>query len=192
MAISQLGQTAKSLLPTKGSEDDEKQLVREYGKQNPSIYQEAHVVISGKVSKSNKWVILETESYMVLIPVGNSAIQELYNSILPALNNKKGNSLVCCPDKKNKFGATIGVDDETQHWYSFDETALTFELSEEEPAKQAGKQKKLSLEMFISTNNETHSSVTTNTPKEILNSTTATPTVTSSRTRTTKKLSQEA
>lgn len=192
MAITKLGQTAQSLLPTQGSDDDNKLIVREYGKTNPSIYSESFQVLTGRISKSGKWIILETDKFVVLYPVGNKAIQELYNVILPALNGKSGNALVIEPNKKDKFGGTIGVDDSYQVWYEFNETTLEFETSIEAPTKKSKGQAVLSLEMFTSTNAKQDSNEVDTQVPETSNSTTATNISTKSKTKATKTNSQEA
>jgi len=148
MGIQRIGESNKLLKKTDDGEEDSKPLVRDYGKEVPEIYGAYHKVISGSVSKSRLWCMIHTEEYVVLIKSSSSAMQELFNSILPALSGKYANALVAEPVKKNKYGACIGVDDETKVWYIFDPDALTFETSDVEP-EIAKKQQSLNLSMFL-------------------------------------------
>ena len=149
MAITRLGLSKAGNDSGKASDDDEmKPIVREYGKENPSIYQESHQVISGNVSKSGLWCVIHTANYVVLLRTSSSAVKELFEVILPALNGKKANWVVVEPVKKNKNGGCIGVDDEVQGWYSFDESNLSFEVGDVQVPIEK-KQGKLELSMFL-------------------------------------------
>ena len=174
MTIQRLGDVGKAILPTQTQDDDNKPLVREYGKAHPDIYNECHLVLSGRISSSGKWCLLETENYILLVAVGNSSVQALYNDILPALNGKKGNALVVEPVKKDKYGGCIGVDDESECWYTFSETDLTFSTDVKQPNTKHTNQKKLSLEMFTCTKSVSDTGATIQHNSETSQSTTAT------------------
>ena len=148
MAINRLGSKESVLSKSKSSDEDMKPLIREYCKDNPEAYGQAHKIISGRISKQGNWCMLDTEDYVLLIKSSASAVQELYNEILPALNGKKANILVCEPVKKDRYGGCIGVDDAEQGYYTFDEKELTFEITKEKPPSTK-KQGSLTLEMFL-------------------------------------------
>lgn len=156
MAIIPLG-TPKTSKESQGEDSDFKPLVKAYGKLNPSIYGEVHPVISGRISASGDWCILETADYALLLRSKNSAVTSLFNDILPNIDRKKGFELVVQPDKKNKNGGVLAVDDENQCWYEVAEDGKSFETSDKEPGKQAKKQEGLTLEMFIGTKGNTTS-----------------------------------
>lgn len=136
-----------------GKEQSEmKPLVSKYGRRNPCIYKEVHIVIAGKVSSSGDWCILETEEYTVLMNMQTSAMKELFGNILPALQNKKANALVIQPTKKAKSGAIVAVDDEQKVWYSVDLEDEAFETSFSEFGENSKKSSSLNLSMFLDTN----------------------------------------
>jgi len=148
MSIKRIGENKVLGVPTSDDDNDSKPLVREFGKTNPHIYTEAHQVISGSISKSGLWCMIHTEHYVLLCKTSSTAVKELFNDILPNVNGKRANALVVEPVKKNKFGGCIGVDDEIKAWYSYDPETLSFEITDEEPAKEK-KQTSLSLDMFL-------------------------------------------
>lgn len=129
-----------------------KPLVAKFGRKNPKIYQEFHKVISGKVSSSGEWCILETEEYAVLMNMNTSAMKELFRNILPALSGKYANALVIQPNKKAKCGAIVAVDDEEKVWYTYDSENETFETDLENPDLSVKKSSDLNLSMFLDTN----------------------------------------
>lgn len=142
-------------------QSDMKPLVSKYGRRVPSIYSEVHIVLSGKVSSSGEWCILETEEYTMLMNMNTSAMKELYNNILPALAGRKANALVIQPTKKAKSGGIVAVDDEQKVWYSFDASDETFETSLSDPSKDSKKSSTLNLSMFLDTSVSTDSVSTT-------------------------------
>ena len=138
-----------------------KPLVSKFGRKNPEIYKEIHIVLSGKVSSSGDWCILETEEYTVLMSMKTSAMKELFENILPALANKKANALVIQPTKKAKCGAIVAVDDEQSLWYSDDGEAESFETSDTDTRESTKKSSSLNLSMFLDTSVATDSANTT-------------------------------
>ena len=151
MAVNRIGIASLPLKPQADTSDDMKPLVREFGKENPFIYGEAHQVISGRVSKSGVWCMLHTLDYVLLIKTSATAVQELYNQILPKLNGVKANQLVIEPVKKDRYGGCIGVDDEALCWYEFDEKTLEFTCTDEKPDTVKKQQQSLNIEMFFAT-----------------------------------------
>lgn len=140
------------------SDDEMKPLVREYAKKHPSVYKESHRIISGRISASGSWCLLETENYVVLMKSNSSTVEELFENILPNLHNKRANELVAVPQKKAKTGAIIGVDDESQCWYSYDAERKTFQTSDTKISEEGEKkQSSLNLSMFLDTKPGTES-----------------------------------
>lgn len=160
MAINRLGNTTKTLTPVNDADDDMKPLVREYGKEYPEIYNESHQVISGRISKSGVWCMLETAEYVLLIKASSSAVQELYNDILPQVHGKQAAWLVVEPVKKDRYGGCIGVDSELHGYYDFDEKSLEFSITDAPVAKTGKKQQSLSIEMFLDTTKSSNTSAT--------------------------------
>jgi len=160
MAVSRIGTVSLTPQGKKDTDEDMKPLVREYGKENPSIYQEAHSVISGRISKSGEWCMLHTEDYVLLIKASATAVQELYNQILPQVNGKKANQLVIEPVKKDRYGGCIGVDDEATIWYDFDEKSLEFTCTPYKVDTVKKSQTSLTIGMFLDTKDGSDSSPT--------------------------------
>ena len=185
MAVSRLGTVSLTPQSKKDTDEDMKPLVREYGKENPSIYQEAHNVISGRISKSGEWCMLHTENYVLLIKASATAVQELYNQILPQVNGKEANQLVVEPVKKDRYGGCIGVDDEVTTWYDFDEKSLEFTCTDHKVERTKKSQATLTIGMFLDTKDGLDSSLTATTSDESLSS------ISTGNTRTRKKKNSE-
>jgi len=134
---------------TKASRQREKPNIREFVKEFPDAYNSAYAVTKGKVTDSG-WLIIETTAWVGFIHAGSSIAENLIDNILPSLNGTKANTLVAMPNKANKYGFVLGVDDETTHWYTFDSEDESFFLSETKD-KTEGKQQALTLDMFTAT-----------------------------------------
>lgn len=134
---------------TKASRQREKLNIREFVKEHPDAYNSAYAVIKGKVTDSG-WLIIETTAWVGFIHAGSSVAENLIDNILPGLNGTRANTLVAIPNKANKYGFVLGVDDETLHWYTFDSEDESFSLSETKD-KTEGKQPTLTLDMFTAT-----------------------------------------
>lgn len=171
MAVNRLGTTSLTPQSKGDTDEDMKPLVREYGKENPSIYQEAHNVISGRISKSGQWCMLHTEHYVLLIKASATAVQELYNQILPQVNGKKANQLVIEPVRKDRYGGCIGVDDEVTTWYDFDEKSLEFTCTDHKVEQTKKSQTTLTIEMFLDTKDGLDSNLTPTISDKSLSST---------------------
>lgn len=159
MAIRNIDPKAKDDLGTDAAVM--KPLVSKYARKNPEIYNEVHLVISGKISSSGDWCVLETEDYTVLMSMKTSAMKELFENILPALANKQAYALVIQPTKKAKCGAIVAVDDEQKQWYSYDAEDESFETSSTDPKKDKKKSSGLNLSMFLDTSAAMDSANTT-------------------------------
>ena len=134
---------------SKTSRQREKLNIREFTKEHPDCYGVGYPVIKGKVTDSG-WLIIETTEWVGFIHAGSSVAENLIDEILPGLHGTKANTLVGIPNKANKYGFVLGVDDESQHWYNFDSEDESFSLSENKD-KSEGKQQQLTLNMFTAT-----------------------------------------
>lgn len=98
------------------SSSEKKPLLREYAKNQEKsgfpIWEEPQRILGMYQSKSQDWIILETESFIALVH-GNSQLGE---DLLNLIKNLKGycNALLIIPHKKGKLGFSIAIDDEIQ------------------------------------------------------------------------------
>lgn len=159
MAVTILNNQETKKPKTKGSKaprQKEKLNIREFVKDNPDAYNSAYQVLKGRVTESG-WLIIETTAWVGFIHAGSSVAENLIDEILPNLNGTKANTLVAIPNKANKYGFVLGVDDETEHWYTFDAEDESFSLSETKD-KTEGKQQLLTLNMFTATKSQSDTS----------------------------------
>lgn len=163
MTATRLGNQSLSSKGSSGDDEDMKPLIREYGKTNPEIYDEMHLVTHGRVSKNGSWCMIHTANYVLLIKASASSMQELFNEILPGISGKKANALVIEPVKKDRYGGCLAVEDTVQMYYDFDEKELSFEITEEKTKNAGKKQKTLSIGMFLDTTVESATTPATKT-----------------------------
>lgn len=141
---------------TKSSRQKEKLNIREFVKEHPDSFGESFPITKGKVTDSG-WLIIETNDWVGFIHAGSSVAENLIDQILPGLNGTKANSLVAIPNKANKYGFVLGVDDDVQRWYTFDSDDESFTISETQD-KSEGKQQQLTLNMFTATKSQSDTS----------------------------------
>lgn len=140
----------------KSSRQREKLNIREFVKENPDCYGTFFPITKGKVTDSG-WLIIETTDWVGFIHAGSSVAENLIDQILPGLNGTKANLLVAIPNKANKYGFVLGVDDSQQQWYTFDADDESFTISETRD-KSEGKQQQLTLNMFTATKSQSDTS----------------------------------
>lgn len=133
----------------KATRQKEKPNIREFVKECPDSFGVGYPVLKGRVTESG-WLIIETTDWIGFIHAGSSVAENLIDEILPGLNGTRANGLVAIPNKGNKYGFVLGVDDELLKWYVFDADEESFTLSEHQD-KSEGKQQPLTLNMFTAT-----------------------------------------
>lgn len=150
MAVKVIGQAAKEVKKaktTRAKDAQMKPLANQYVKEDMSLNGSEHLIMSGKLTPKG-FLLLQCKDFAVLLPGGTEIATTILDDILPNLSGKKADRLVAILNANNRFGADIGVTDEQQSYYVFDEEEESFFLSESKPAKSAEKPKKLSLSSF--------------------------------------------
>lgn len=122
-----------------------KPLVRNYMKEHPDCTRKEYPVIAGRLT-TNGWFLLETVEFVFMLPGANTQAQYLFDTIFPGLDGKEKKQLLLIPDKDDKFGAYLAVDNERVTKYSWDSEEYILYVGEDAPSKE--KKQKLSLEDF--------------------------------------------
>lgn len=147
MAHTRIGKEEKSEKePKKFAEDSKmKPLVRNFIKENPDCVNKEYPVIAGRLT-TNGWFLLETKEFVYMLPGKNAQAQHLFFVIFPGLHAQEKKQLLLIPDKSDKFGAYLAVDNEKRTKYVWDKEEYILYVGETPDPKQV--HPPLSLEDF--------------------------------------------
>lgn len=133
------GEDNKPKQPKKFAEDTAmKPLVRNYLKENPEQEGKGFSVLAGRLT-TNGWFLIETKEFVLLIPGGCKVAVNLFENIFPSLHNKEKKQLQVVPDKSDKYGGYLAIEDTlktTYFWDSEDYILHVGRLPQEKEAKK--------------------------------------------------------
>jgi hypothetical protein len=95
-----------------------KPLIRTFRKDNPECEGAEYPCLGGRLT-TNGWFLLECKEFVVMMPGASKQAKFLFEEIFPGLSGLEKKQLLLVPDKADKYGAYIAVDDEvktTYHW----------------------------------------------------------------------------
>jgi len=122
-----------------------KPLIREYRKEHPECEGQEYPCLGGRLT-TNGWFLLETKEFVVMMPGASKQATHLFEKIFPELHGKEKKRLLLIPDKSDKYGAYIAVDDEVKSYYNWDAEDYKLEIGVKRETTEA--KKRLSLEDF--------------------------------------------
>lgn len=132
--------------PKKFAEDTAmKPLVRQYMKQFPESVGKGFSIIGGRLT-TNGWFLLETKEFVLLLPGGCKVAKNLFETIFPSLHGKEKKQLQVVPDKSDKYGGYLAIEDTLKTIYSWDSEDYILHVGKQ-PMSKEGK-KELSPEDF--------------------------------------------
>lgn len=148
MAIKRVdGEPSKPKEVKKLAEDTAmKPLIRQYIKQVPESLGQPFAVIAGRLT-TNGWFLLETKEFVLLLPGAAKVCTNLFVNVFPKLHAKKCKQLVVVPDRTDKYGGYLGIDDEKQTEYFWNSEDYILTVGKQPEAKV--KAKELSAEDFF-------------------------------------------
>jgi hypothetical protein len=147
MAVKKIGGEADKPKQDKKFAEDVamKPLVRQYMKQNADILGKPFPVIAGRLT-TNGWFLIETNEFVLLLPGASKVCTELFVSIFPGLSGKQKKQLVVVPDRTDKYGGYLAIDDEKRTEYHWNDEDYVLTVGKQPEAKKM--QKGLSLADF--------------------------------------------
>lgn len=147
MALKKIaGEQTSPKEPKKFAEDTAmKPLVRHYLKQNPESEGKGFSVIAGRLT-TNGWFLIETKEFVLLMPGGCKVAKNLFETIFPSLHNKEKKQLQVVPDKGDKYGGYLAIEDTLKTTYFWDSEDYILHVGKTPKGKE--EKKELSPEDF--------------------------------------------